>query len=295
MSKITPIDLQFQGLNSAIASYLIETTAGPVLIESGPHSSFDHLSAGIQKSGYQVADIKHVFLTHIHLDHAGAAWAFAEAGATIHVHPLGIRHLHEPSKLMASAKMIYQDQMDTLWGQMLPIAQSQLNAVDDDQIIKVGDCHFKSIHTPGHAKHHIAWQLDNDLFTGDVAGVKIGNGPVQAPCPPPDIDIEAWQHSIEKIRALNPDTLYLTHFGAITAVEKHLGALSESLLSWSSFIHDHWKKGLPQEDILTHFRAFAQKELESAGLNPRQIQEYEAANPAWMSVAGLLRYWNKKI
>src|SRR5690606_16623004 len=111
----------------------------------------------------------------------------AEKGANIYLHPLGAKHLADPSRLMASAKMIYQERMDELWGQMHPIPENQLIRVEDYETITVGDTKIKSLHTPGHAIHHIAWQINDLIFTGDVAGVKIGAGPVQPPCPPPDI------------------------------------------------------------------------------------------------------------
>ena len=111
------IDLHFQ-MDHTIASFVVETAEGPVVIETGPHSVYPQLVSGLQKLGYQPADVKHVLLTHIHFDHAGAAWAFAEQGATVYVHPRGWKHLQDPTRLYNSAKRIYQDQMETLWGDM---------------------------------------------------------------------------------------------------------------------------------------------------------------------------------
>src|SRR5262249_13735426 len=154
------------------------------------------------------------FLTHIHLDHAGAAWAMAEMGANIYVHPRGYAHLADPSKLMASAKRLYQDQMDALWGTMKPIPAQQLVQVENGQKFTAGELEMVGWHTPGHAYHHIAWQCGKLVFTGDVGGVSIEGGPVQPPCPPPDIDPPAWKKSIELLRELQPERLYLSHFGA---------------------------------------------------------------------------------
>ena len=294
MIKIHTIDLSFLGLKEAIASFLIETSNGPILIETGPHSTFQNLSKEIEKLGFSINEIKHVFLTHIHLDHAGAAWAFAEKGAKVYLHPFGARHMADPSKLMASAKMIYQEKMDELWGEMKRIPENQLIQVKHEEVIEIGSLKIKSLHTPGHASHHIAWQIDDVIFTGDVAGVKIEKGPVQPPCPPPDISIEKWLDSIKIIKKEKPSKLYLTHYDAIENVEEHLDELTVMLKDWSEFVKAQWEKGLTNEEIVPLFVAHTRKQLEAAGLGSAEIAQYEAANPSWMSVAGLVRYWTKK-
>ena len=294
MIKVHTIDLHFSGLKEAIGAFFVETSEGPILIETGPHSTFPSLEKGIENLGYSVADIKHVFLTHIHLDHAGAAWALAEQGANVYLHPFGVKHMADPSKLMASAKMIYQDRMDELWGEMKPIPESQLIQVNHEEVIEIGELKIKSLHTPGHASHHIAWQIDDIIFTGDVAGVKIEKGPVQPPCPPPDINIELWLESIEILRKENPSKFFLTHFNAIENVKEHLDELTEMLKDWSEFVKALWEKGLSNEEIVPMFVEHTKGQLLAAGLGDTEIDQYEAANPSWMSVAGLVRYWSKK-
>jgi len=293
--SIQIIDLQFLDIEKAIAAYLIETSVGPVLIETGPHSSFPKLEQAIQAAGYQVADIKHVFLTHIHLDHAGAAWIFAKNDAKVYVHPFGKKHLAHPEKLMASAKRIYQDDMDRLWGQMHPIPASQLIEVEHEAIITIGDANFRALHTPGHAVHHIAWVLDDQIFTGDVAGVKIGDGPVVPPCPPPDINIEDWERSIQILRAEEAKSLYLTHYGLITNIEQHLDELLSIIHAWANWIKPHYLKQSDPKVITPLFQNFVKGQLREKGVDEKGIEQYEAANPSWMSVAGLLRYWHKKL
>jgi glyoxylase-like metal-dependent hydrolase (beta-lactamase superfamily II) len=287
------IDLRFK-TQEAIAAFLVETTAGPVLIETGPYSVFEHLVKGLARYGYEPSDIEHVLLTHIHFDHAGAAWALAREGATVHVHPKGYQHLHEPSRLYESARRIYGDQMEKLWGEMRSIPADQLVAVEDEAEIQIGEMTFKAWHTPGHASHHIAWQLGDSIFTGDVAGVKIGQGPVMPPCPPPDIDLEAWQTSIALLRGLSPKRLYLTHFGEITAVTEHLRSLSQTLKAWGEWIKPYFDRKKKAEKIIPKFEAFVEADLRKAGLDDEGVAQYEAANPAFMSVAGLLRYWKKR-
>jgi len=295
MIKIETIDLHFQGLVHAIAAYLIPSSDGPILIETGPYSTFPYLKKGIESHGYQLSDIKHVFLTHIHLDHAGAAWAMAEAGADIYLHPFGAKNLEDPSKLMASAKMIYQDKMDKLWGQMKPIASEKLIQVADQQEIIIGEVTLKSWHTPGHARHHIAWQVDDIIFTGDVAGVKIDCGPVVPPCPPPDINIEDWKNSIQLLKSLHPKALYLTHYHRIENIAEHLGQLTDILDNWADWIKTNMDEELSQEEMIPLFMAHTASQLRAGGLSDEDIVLYEAANPSWMSVAGLVRYWEKKL
>lgn len=288
------LDLQFENIRQAIGSFVVETSEGPVLIESGPHSTYPHLVQALDEKGISINDIRHLFLTHIHFDHAGAAWALARNGAQVYVHPFGYKHLARPQKLYESARRIYGDDMDRLWGAMESIDEEQLSAIEDRQEITVGDTTFRALHTPGHAVHHIAWQVGDTIFTGDVAGVKIGKGPVVPPCPPPDINIEAWQDSIKTLRSENPKTLYLTHFGPVTDINPHLRQLEENLLEWANWMKPHFEAGTDPKLITPKFQEFARKQLEAAGVDEAGQEKYEKANPAWMSVAGLLRYWKKR-
>jgi glyoxylase-like metal-dependent hydrolase (beta-lactamase superfamily II) len=209
------IDLKFQGATESIAAFLLETEMGPILFETGPFSTFQTLNNEIEKIGYTISDIKHVFISHIHFDHAGAAWKFAEHGANIYVHPAGLPHLHNPEKLWGSAVRIYGASMEKLWGVMEPISLERLIPLTHLDIISLGEFEIKALHTPGHAIHHIAFSVNDMVFGGDVAGVCIGDGPVVPPCPPPDIHIEDWCSSIELIRKVNPKLLYITHFGLV--------------------------------------------------------------------------------
>jgi glyoxylase-like metal-dependent hydrolase (beta-lactamase superfamily II) len=287
------IDLEFLGHGNSIASFLIETASGPILIETGPASTLPALKAGIEKAGYNANEIEHVFITHIHLDHAGAAWWFAQHGAKIYLHPIGVPHLADPSKLLNSAKRIYKEEMERLWGDLLPIPSDKLIAVEDKESINFHDLIIKAHHTPGHAVHHIAWQINNLLFTGDVAGVKIRNGPVQAPCPPPDIDLDDWKKSIAGIKEINPGLIYLTHFGIIDNINEHLNLLEEALMDWAIWVKNEWQHNKNVDQITDEFKIYVRDQLKIAGVDNSGLSQYEAANPAWMSVNGLIRYWTK--
>ena len=139
-----------------------------------------------------------MFLSHIHFDHAGAAWRFAKLGATIYVHPRGAPHLIDPTKLIDSATRIYGDEMEKLWGQFAPIAEQSVTVLHDMDVVRVGPFEVRAIATPGHASHHNVYQWEDNVFGGDVAGVRLGGGPPVPPFVPPELHIESWQESIEK-------------------------------------------------------------------------------------------------
>ena len=288
------LDLNFQELPHTIGSFLLFTDSGPALIEAGPYSTFPALQQQLSLHGLSTSDIRHVFLSHIHLDHAGAAWALAKTGATIYVHPFGAKHLMQPERLISSARRIYKDQMDILWGDMQPIPEDRIHITAHEEWIDLGDLRIRAWHTPGHAVHHIVWQLGDAIFTGDVAGVRIDEGITVPPCPPPDINIEDWQQSLHLISRLAPSRLYLTHYGEVTEVAKHLDQLEQRLLAWADWMFPHFEKGTSAHEITPLFQAFSQQQLREAGASEMTVRQYEAANPSWMSVEGLLRYWSKK-
>lgn len=294
MNKIHTIDLNFQNEEHSIAAYLIETEHSPILIETGPMSTFEHLQKGVEKLGYSIQDIKNVLVTHIHFDHAGAAWKLAEHGATIYVHPIGLPHLNSPEKLWNSAAQIYGDDMDRLWGEMQPIPMEQLIGVDDKDKLFIQGVEIEVLYTPGHAVHHNAYAINDVIFTGDVAGVKIGNGPIVPPCPPPDINIELWKSSIEKLRAMSPNALYLTHYSRQENPNQLLDDLVIILDDWANYIKTFYDNKTPADEIVPQFMQYTKGQLEAKGLNEHEIQIYEYANPSWMSVNGLLRYWKLK-
>jgi len=293
--KVHKIDLNFRGKPQSIASYIVTSEEGPIVVETGPHSTLPHLEKGLQELGYELSDIKHVLLTHIHLDHAGAAWCFAELGAKIYLHPFGYKHMHDPSKLLASAQRIYGDMMDTLWGTLKPISSENLVEVDDQAEIVIGNLTFKAHYTPGHAKHHHAWQLGEELFAGDVCGVRINKGPVIPPCPPPDINVEDWLASIEHIAALSDVKRYhLAHYDTVVNLEDHLISLRESITSYASWVEPWVNDNLNPKEALPLFREHVKNFMILKGLSEADADAYQAANPPDMSLAGLMRYWTKK-
>lgn len=292
--EIHILDLHFLEEDSVIASFVIDSGDGLVLIETGPESTFSHLKTAISDKGFNWNDVKHVLLTHIHFDHAGAAWKFAENGADIYVHPIGLPHLANPERLWSSAKMIYGDDMERLWGSMEPIEESRLSSADDGDVIRIGNLKFHVLYTPGHAVHHNAYKLNDVIFTGDVAGIKIGDGPVVPPCPPPDINVELWRKSIEKISDQRPARLYLTHYGEVHEPGNHLNKLDTALYDIAEWMKVHYDAGTSSDEIVPLLQERTEQRLSAAGVPNEDLQRYEKANPAFMSVAGLLRYWKLK-
>lgn len=288
------LDTKFLDETSVIASYLLESDDGLVLVETGPETVFINLKEAIAEKGYNWQDVNHVLLTHIHFDHAGAAWKFAQNGAKVYVHPVGLPHLNHPMRLWNSARRIYGDDMERLWGEMKPIAEELLVPAEDGTQLDIGGLPFKVHYTPGHAIHHNAYQLGGVIFTGDVAGVRINNGPVVPPCPPPDINIEAWKKSIAKLRNLNPDRLYIAHFGRVVRPMQHLDDLEKTLDDWAGWMKPYYDDEVPAEDITPKFEAYTQGQLKEAGVSEENCVRYEKGNPSFMSVTGLLRYWELK-
>lgn len=278
---------------SSIASFMIETNEGPILIETGPDTTYKTLTDRLSKYGYLPKDVRGVFVSHIHLDHAGAAWHFAREGATIYVHANGAKHMVDPSRLFASAKQIYKDDMDRLWGELKPISENRIHPTEDREIINIGGIRIEVFSTPGHASHHNTYLIDGLMFTGDVGGIRIKNGPIFAPTPPPDINVEVWQDSIRKILQIAPTTLYLTHFGMYTDVREHLERLEDMLLQWTAWIGERLKQGKSDEAIVKEFESYFKGLIQQTSDDPELFELYELADPAYMNAPGLIRYWRK--
>ena len=288
------IDIQFLGVKSAIACFLIKSSKGLIMIETGPSTSYNIISQELTNLGYNIKDVKHVFVTHIHLDHSGGAWKFAKNGAKIYVHPCGAQHLENPQKLIESATKIYGDKMDFLWGKIQKIDKKKIQTVEHKEKIIIGDTTIESLHTPGHAEHHIALKINDEIFTGDVAGAKIFNGPVLPACSPPEIDLEKWENSIDIIIKEKPKCLYLTHFVKTKNVNHHLKEMKKILWDWANWIKTNKNKFDDMNTLTEEFENYVKDFLKNLNLSENLINQYYAANPPYMSVSGLLRYWNKK-
>ena len=296
--QTTAIDLQFQGRPNVIASYLFYDGEQAALIETGPASTVDTLLEGVQAAGVPLEAVRQLIVTHIHLDHSGGAGVIARQlpWVRVYVHPVGAPHLVDPAKLLASASRLYGDQMESLWGKVLPVPQENIVVVKDREEIKIPGTTVCAFDTPGHAKHHHAYLDMNSglLFTGDVAGVRMpGVSYVRPPTPPPELDLDAWVASIAKLRALNATGLCLTHFGLFRGnLTWHWNDLENRLLDWGSLVRSLIKDDLSDDEILERVKASAAEEFKKLKVDP---SAYDVAVSYESLVSGYIRYWKKKL
>ena len=293
-TRVITLDLNFLGRKQAIASYLIRQGDAVVLVESGPGSTLAALEAGLVQEGLSSQNVTHVLLTHIHLDHAGAAGWLAKQGAEIYVHPIGAPHMLNPEKLIASATRIYGDRMDTFWGEFLPVPENQLHVVKDAEEISIGNMKFTAINTPGHAEHHYSYLFEDVLFCGDVGGVRIpGYQYLRVPMPPPELHLERWHESLAILRKQKFARIAPTHFGIFDDPQWQLDEVAKGLDSASRWLDATMPSEPPIEELRQSFTDWMMKEGEQIGLDEAVVKAYEVANPLGMSADGLLRYWKK--
>ena len=278
MPEPEPLDLRHLGSDRVIGCYLLETEDGPALQDCGPASCVQELKARLAERGLGLRDVRHLLLSHIHLDHAGAAGVLVREhpGLQIHVSEIGAPHLVDPSRLESSARRLYGDDFEPLWGELAPVPEENVHIVGERTL---GLACFPS---PGHASHHVCY-LDADvtLYAGDSAGVRIQPSEfVLPPTPPPEVDLEAWEHTLDTIAARAPQRLALIHFGVADDVERHLQELRRRLGAWAERV----RAGATEEQ----FEADAAADLGA------DRDAYAQAMPFWQSYAGLKRYWEKR-
>ena len=273
-----PLDLEHLGHERVIAAYLLETPDGPALFDCGPTTCIPTLKRRLAERGIELQDVRHLLLSHIHLDHAGAAGVLVREHPELQVHvsAVGAPHLVDPSRLEQSARRLYGAEFDTLWGELAPVPEANIRVVGDTVL---GLACFP---TPGHASHHVCY-LDDDglLYAGDAAGVRIQPSSfVLPPTPPPEFDLATWEHTIDQILAREPQRLALIHFGVAGDPQPHLEELRDRLRSWTAIVGE----GASEAD----FEAATRADLAD------DAPAYEQAIPAWQSYAGLRRYWDKQ-
>ena len=293
-TSIITFDLNFQGRPKAIAAYGIPHSSGLVLVECGPGSTVPGLEAGLAEYGYGLSDVTHVLLTHIHLDHAGAAGRMAQAGAKIIVHPVGAPHMLAPEKLLSSASRIYGDRMETLWGEFLPVPEDNLSIPGDQEEIVIGDLHFLPVNTPGHAEHHYAYLFEDLCFSGDVGGVRIPGYPyLRVPMPPPELHLPRWKASLTRLRSLRFKRIAPTHFGIYDDLDWQLAEVEQGIDNAQRWLEQIMPGNPPTDELRQRFTEWMEAQAREQGLSEQVIRSYELANPVGMSADGLQRYWNK--
>ena len=270
------IDLRHLGNERVIASYLLETPDGPALFDCGPATTVETLRAELAARRLAIGDVRHLLLSHIHFDHAGAAGVLVRENPrlTVHVSAIGAPHLVDPSRLERSARRLYGDTFDTLWGGLVPIPEENIRIVGE----RVLD--FDCFPSPGHATHHVCYLREGLLLAGDAAGVRIDPADrVIPPTPPPDIDVAAWDATLDEIERRQPDRLALIHFGLFSDVERHIAELRERLHHDSELVAG----GATEADFVTASRARLRNDT----------ARFENAVPASQCYQGLARYWEK--
>ena len=290
-----PIDLNHLGLPGAASAFLLDAGDGPILIESGPMSTLQTLCTGLRTHGVDPESIQHVVLTHIHLDHAGAAGWFASHGATVHVHPRGAAHLIDPTRLNDSAARVYGDRLSSLLGKMHAVPETNVNIVSDRETINASGVKLQAIHTPGHASHHYAWaaELDGErtCFTGDIAGMRIpGTDYITLPMAPPEFDPDLWHSSIDSLDAAGFDSLILTHSNRVEDPGAHFAKLrtyldNEVAMLRMLFADD----SLNDDERAARVQVALFNNAVAAGVEPSLAEKHLTLGHANMNVMGLRR------
>ena len=286
--QVHTLDLRFQGMPGVIAAFLIESGGEWALIETGPGSCHEALVAGIRLVGAEPSQIRHVFVTHIHLDHAGGAGWWAQQGAMVYCHPQAERHLLDPSKLIASARMIYGDRMDSLWGEMLPAPADQLRALKDGEKVKVGAVEITAWDTPGHARHHHAYSVGGVCFTGDVAGVRLQNSAyLSVAAAPPQFDPVAYVNSVDRLAEAGFERLYLTHFGEISDPAEHLRLYRQRIVDVHAFIASEIARGADEQQLRERYAESEHVLATRLGVSEALWQTHEQSNGTAMCADGI--------
>jgi len=298
MGRTITIDLHYLGQAGIISVFAAPTgDGGFVLLDSGPASTLPALEQGVEAAGLALGNLRAVLLTHVHLDHAAAAGSLSrQTGCEVWAHPDGLAHLRDPGeRLLPSALRLYGSRLEVLFGTMEAVPAERLHAVEHGAAIRVGSLELTGWHTPGHARHHVAWQLGDEVATGDVAGVRMaGSTHVLPPMPPPDIDLEAWRASLDLLRELAPRRLLLTHFGAFDDPGRHLDELDERLGRWAAIAEEVVRGGGDAAALGVRLATLDDQEMTAAGVAEAQRTLYSRLCPMVENSAGLYRYSTKR-
>ncbi len=293
------VDLDFLNRPGIIATAILQGAAGVALVDPGPSTTIEHLRTALRAKGIAFGDVRQLLLTHIHLDHAGGTGTLLRENPAIDVlaHERGAPHLVDPSKLLASAGRLYGDDMERLWGDVLPVPAGRVTVLKGGERIVSGGRELLVEYTPGHASHHVSYfdPSSRIAFVGDTAGIRRGAGKyVMPPTPPPDIDLEAWRASEDRILAWDPDTLFLTHFGPVHGARPHFQELTDRLTGWSAIVRRLLADAsLSEEERQSRFVNEVLLDIRRV-VGDEEADQYNRAGRLDYSWQGLARYWRKR-
>jgi glyoxylase-like metal-dependent hydrolase (beta-lactamase superfamily II) len=297
MAAFDIIDTQMHGYERITGAFLVQARK-TALIETGPKSTVDNVIAGLSKKGINRLDW--ILVTHIHLDHAGAAGTIARRfpEATVGVHEVGAPHLADPTKLWSSAARIYGDEMERLWGGIDPLPEDRIQAIGDGDKIDLGGRVLQAVETPGHAYHHHAYLDDSSgtLFAGDALGVRLPDFQIVRPAtPPPEFHLEKAVASIERLRELRPESLCLTHYGPAldASVDEICDDAVDGLHRWAEWV-ELARKETNHLDRATELVTKRARSAYEGSLPDEAVTRLEQTTSYWMNTWGYMRYFDKQ-
>lgn len=284
----TLIDVHHLGRERVIGCWDL----GGALVDPGPESSLARLLEEMSE------EPRSLLLTHIHLDHAGASGALVERfpDLEVWVHERGAPHLADPARLLQSAQRLYGDEMEWLWGRVVPVPERNLRVLQGGEAIEVAGRKIEVTYAPGHASHHVVYldRGDRTAYVGDVGGVRIPPADfILPPTPPPDIDVEAWKRSLEAVAAMPVERLALTHFGAVDDVPGHLARMAERLVEQASEVREMLGRD-DEEAARSEFVDSTLRRIEAGVGDAETARVYLQASRPGQLWQGLARYWRKR-
>ena len=282
------IDVLQQGRERVIGAWDL----GGAIVDPGPESRMETLLEGLSE------EPRALLLTHIHLDHAGATGALVERfpDLEVYVHAKGAPHLVDPSRLLQSAERIYGDDMGPLWGRVVPVPERNVRVIEGGETVTAAGRDFEVAYTPGHASHHVVYfdSGDRTAYVGDVAGVRIPPADfVRAPTPPPDIDVEAWERSIDLVADRAPRRLALTHFGVVDDPQPHLAQMKDGLREQAVLVRELLEQHGDTDEAVKAFVAEVDRRTRAA-VGDELARMFEVGSPVEQRWLGLRRYWQKR-
>jgi len=292
----TLVDLEYRGQTEYLAALVLDTADGLAVIDPGPTVSIDTLFAAVRDIAGDEKALRHLLLTHIHLDHGGCAGVVASRvpAVTVYVHERGAPHVVDPSRLLASATRLYGDRMDELWGAVLPCAADRIHIVRDNDRLTIGGRRLRVAYTPGHAIHHVAYldETTGIAYMGDAAGERFHSGtPVIPTTPPPDIDLEAWRESIMRVRQWQSRALAVSHFGVFDDVNDHFEQHDRALRAWADAVRASLDAPGTDDERATRFATEQLAAVKAASTVAGASRvHFSQIRDCWF---GLARYWRR--